>query len=88
MNAVEERLTLTLVQTAYEIEAAGEDDVQPDVAVRLLEGIAAALQALPDEDRAAVVELVRRRGREEADPGKASFLRSLPEDFGLLPDRA
>ena len=84
MNAVQERLTLALVQTAYEIETAGEDDVQPDMAVHLLEGIAAALQALPGQDRATVVEFVRRRGREETDLGKAGFLRSLPEDFGLL----
>ena len=87
MNALEEQLTLALVQTAYEIETAGEDDVQPDVAVHVLEGIAAALQALPDRDRAEVVEFVRRRGREETDPRKARFLRSLPEDFGLLAEQ-
>lgn len=46
MNAVGEQSTLALVRTAYEIETAGEVDVQPDVAMHVLEGIAAALQAL------------------------------------------
>jgi len=66
---------------------ANDDVVQPDEAVRQLEGIAAALQKLTDIEKRQFVKFVQQVAKKEAmegkDPERVEFLRQLPASLGI-----
>lgn len=68
------------------LEMSGDDVVDPDAAVRQLEGIAALLQELPSAERRQFLGFVKEqadRAARDEDRLLVEFLRKLPEALGL-----
>ena len=84
-------LARSVIETALFLELSGDDVVDPDSAVRALEGIAQELAGTGDAERLALREVLDELiGREQAGPGGSAprpevieFYRSFMENFGL-----
>jgi hypothetical protein len=81
------RLLMSIVLDALAfLELSGDDVVDPDAAVGLMESIAASLTALAPADRQEFLDFVEAQARDAAkrnDERVSRFLRSLPEALGL-----
>jgi hypothetical protein len=66
------------------LELSGEDVVDPDAAVAQLEAVAAQLQMLTDQERAAVVDELIAVGKAHSSPREQEFILDLPGSLGLL----
>jgi len=82
-----ERLMRALLDQAAFLELSGDDVIAPDAAVRQLEEIAAAMQSLLPEERAALLACSRRLADEErernGDAPRVHFLMSIGQRLGL-----
>lgn len=86
MNRVLMRAVLEALAFA---ELSGDDVIDPDAAVKLMEQIASTLKQLSPNDRAAFVAFTEELAREESAAGnkaRAEFLLQTPEALGLTID--
>jgi len=65
---LERVLAKTLVEMLIFIDLSDDDDIDPDVATKMLEPTAAVLKNIPDEQRHALVDLITQCAEEETDP--------------------
>jgi hypothetical protein len=72
-----------VLRTAAFLELCGDDVLDPDVAVKQLESIAAELQGLDSEARDELIELALREAEAAYDPAQRDFLLSFADAFGL-----
>ena len=76
-------LMRTVMDCLAFLELSGDDVIDPDAAVGMIEAVAFELQKLPEPRRAAFVALALHRAAEQDDPRSAEFFRRLPEAIGL-----
>jgi hypothetical protein len=83
-----EHLMRAIIQHAAFLELSGDDVVDPDAAVRELEGLAATLKRLSSSERNAFAEFTNRYADSEQKKGQTeeyvNFVRSFPEGIGLI----
>lgn len=67
------------------LETSGDDEVDPDSAVRCMEHIAASLLALEESDQIALRAHFEKIADDEQYLPNKTFIRSLPDKIGLAP---
>jgi hypothetical protein len=72
-----------ILRLAAFLELSSAPDVNPDVAVRQLEEIAALLQGLDQQERGALIAFTRTEAEGTVDPRYREFLLGFPESVGL-----
>ncbi|MCX4451214.1 hypothetical protein [Streptomyces sp. NBC_01789] len=77
-------LTEALVDMAWFIEDADDEQMDLDDAVKALESMAAVLKNLSDDQRRALRDVLGGMAEAEADPARRGFLETFPQDFGLV----
>ncbi|KIX79082.1 hypothetical protein SF23_02800 [Streptomyces sp. MBRL 10] len=77
-------LAEALVDVLRFVDGSGDEQMDQDDAVRVMEGVAHAVGALPDGQRQELVGLLGEMAGDETDPGRREFLEGFPEGFGLI----
>ncbi|GAA2425440.1 hypothetical protein [Streptomyces glaucus] len=77
-------LAEALVDLAWFVESADDEHMDPDDAVKALEGVAAVVDRLSDSQRAEFQQLIEAMTAAETDPGRREFLEEFPDGFGLV----
>jgi hypothetical protein len=81
-------LAEALVDVLWFVEGCEDEQMDPDDAVRVLEGAAHLMGQLSHEQRGELLDLLGTMAVEEADPRRREFLEDFPEGFGLVDDPA
>lgn len=71
-----------VVDHALFLATAGDEEVQPDVAVEQLEALSHATRSLPEEEKDALRRAVRARAERSSGDERAA-LEELPDNLGL-----
>ncbi|MYR41831.1 hypothetical protein GTW67_07300 [Streptomyces sp. SID5910] len=79
-------LAETLVDVLWFIEGSEDEQIDPDDAVKVLEGVAHRVTSLSDAQRHELAMLVGEMAAAETDPSRRQFLKQFPEGFGLVDD--
>ncbi|GGS55784.1 hypothetical protein GCM10010206_17100 [Streptomyces cinerochromogenes] len=74
------------VDVLWFIDGSEDEQMNPDDAVKVLEGVAHVVSTLPEEQRQELLELVGEMAAAETDPARREFLEEFPESFGLIDD--
>lgn len=77
-------LVKTIVAALMLLEDSGDDEINPDTAVRGMENIAHELLALTDDERAEFIYLVEELASAETDERYAAFTRRVPQMIGMV----
>ncbi|WP_443041171.1 hypothetical protein, partial [Streptomyces sp. B21-102] len=77
-------LTEALVDMAWFIDGADDDQMDLDDAVKALEGMAAVLKHLSSDQRRDLLDVLGGMAEAEANPARREFLEAFPQDFGLV----
>ncbi|MFB7175012.1 hypothetical protein ACFCYM_29915 [Streptomyces sp. NPDC056254] len=73
-----------LVDVAWFIDGADDEQMDPDDAVKALEGIGATLGRLSHDQRSELLGVLGAMAEAEGDAVRREFLSAFPGDFGLL----
>ncbi|MGW1320505.1 hypothetical protein [Streptomyces sp. NPDC002426] len=79
-------LAEALVDVLWFVEGSDDDQMDPDDAVKIMEGVAHLASELSSEQRNELIELLGTMAAAETDPARHEFLEGLPEGFGLHED--
>lgn len=79
-------LAEALVGVLWFIEGSDDEEMDPDNAVKVLEGIAHLFTQLSSDQRQELLDLLGAMAEEEPDPARREFLEGFPEGFGLVED--
>ncbi|WP_405722882.1 hypothetical protein [Streptomyces sp. NBC_00046] len=79
-------LAEALVDVLWFIEGSEDEQMDPDDAVKVLEGVAHLVSKLSSDQRNELIDLLRTMAEAESDPARREFLEGFPEGFGLLDD--
>ncbi|MFE9636553.1 hypothetical protein [Streptomyces sp. NPDC006463] len=79
-------LAAALVDVLWFIEGSEDEQMDPDDAVKVLEGVAHLVSKLSSEQRSELIGLLGTMAEAESDPARREFLKEFPESFGLLDD--
>ncbi|MFI2780806.1 hypothetical protein [Streptomyces sp. ALB3] len=79
-------LAEALVDVLWFIEGNDDEQMDPDDAVKVLEGVAHLVSKLSSDQRSELIDLLRTIAEAESDPARREFLEGVPEGFGLLDD--
>ncbi|MFE2499996.1 hypothetical protein ACFXKS_23455 [Streptomyces scopuliridis] len=79
-------LAEALVDVLWFIEGSEDEQVDPDDAVKVLEGVAHLVSKLSSDQRDELIDLLGTMAESEADPARREFLEGFPEGFGLIGD--
>ena len=82
-RALNRQLVLAIADLAVFLEFSEETAVDPDSAMRALEGLAATLQGMTSTEQATLAEALREAGGRYSDPKIAEFVAGLPAALGL-----
>lgn len=77
------KLVKIIANLAIFLEFTDEGQLDPDLAVEMMEQIAAELQSLNDDDRNDISKIFQDISREYTGD-KREFIKELPESFGLI----
>ncbi|MFD9127078.1 hypothetical protein [Kitasatospora sp. NPDC059571] len=77
-----------VVDTVRFLDTCGDDEVDPDVAVGLMESVAGVLQRLPADQLACLLRSLADLADAESDPQRRAFLESFPSACGLVDEEA
>lgn len=83
MTEPEKILAKALTELLIAIDLTDDDDIEPEVAMDLLEPVAALLQTTAADTRQAIVELIFRSAEEETDPDRRMTALDLPTALGI-----
>lgn len=75
-----------LVDAFLFLESAGDDEVDPDAAVRCMENMSATLLNSSQADQLALRECLERIADDDSDPTYADFVRAVSDAIGLARD--
>ncbi|WP_327170125.1 hypothetical protein OG471_00615 [Streptomyces sp. NBC_01336] len=78
-------LAAALVDVLWFIDSEDEQ-MDPDDAVKVLEGVAHLVIKLSSDQRSELIGLLGTMAIAESDPARREFLEGFPEGFGLLDD--
>jgi hypothetical protein len=73
-----------LVEVVWWLDTCDDDVVDPDLAVKILEGVAAGLLGLPDAHRARLLEVLTRLADADGDDDRRERLSVFPYAMGLV----
>ncbi|MFH9822992.1 hypothetical protein [Streptomyces bobili] len=79
-------LTGVLVDVMGWLESCGDEEVDPDSAVKVMESVGGALLRLPSGQRERLVQVLADLAAAEEDPARRDFLNSFPFAIGLVED--
>ncbi|MGF6883096.1 hypothetical protein ABIA39_002037 [Nocardia sp. GAS34] len=79
-------LTGPVVDVVRFLAECGDEEVDPDTAVKMLESVADVLQRLPGDQLDRFLTVLAELAEAESDPGRREFLRSFPVACGLIED--
>lgn len=79
-------LAEALVDVLWFIEGSEDEQLDPDDAVKVLEGVAHLASKLSGDQRSELIDLLRAMADAESDAARREFLEGFPEGFGLLDD--
>ncbi|WP_405828430.1 hypothetical protein [Streptomyces sp. NBC_00105] len=79
-------LAAALVDVLWFIEGSEDEQVDPDDAVKVLEGVAHLVSKLSSDQRSELIDLLGTMTEAESDPARREFLEGFPEGFRLLDD--
>ncbi|MGW3176953.1 hypothetical protein [Streptomyces sp. NPDC001153] len=79
-------LAEALVDVLWFIEGCEDEQMDPDDAVKVLEGVAYVVSKLSHDQQAEFLDLLETMAREEDDPSRRAFLEEFPDGFGLVED--
>ncbi|WP_186785327.1 hypothetical protein [Streptomyces misionensis] len=77
-------LAEALVDVLWFVEGCEDEQMDPDDAVKVLEGVAALVSHLSVDQRSEFMDLLASMASEEKDPSRREFLLSFSEGFGLV----
>ncbi|MEU2232250.1 hypothetical protein [Streptomyces vietnamensis] len=77
-------LAEALVDVLWFIEGCEDEQMDPDDAVKVLEGVAHTVSTLPTDQQQELIELVGEMAASETNPARREFLAGFPEGFGLI----
>ncbi|MDX3539203.1 hypothetical protein PV721_33750 [Streptomyces sp. MB09-01] len=75
-----------LVGVLWFIEGSEDEQMDPDDAVKVLEGVADLFSQLSADQRQELIDLVRATAEAEPDLARREFLEGFPGGFGLVED--
>ncbi|MFE4517542.1 hypothetical protein ACFRMQ_25485 [Kitasatospora sp. NPDC056783] len=79
-------LAEALVDVLWFIEGSEDEQMDPDDAVKVLEGVAHLVSQLSSGQRGELIGLLGTMAEAESDPARREFLEGFPEGFGLVDD--
>lgn len=79
-------LAEALVDVLWFIEGSEDEQMDPDDAVKVLEGFAHLVSKLSSDQRGELIDLLGTMAEAESDTARREFLEGFPEGFGLLDD--
>ncbi|MFF4903149.1 hypothetical protein [Streptomyces sp. NPDC001068] len=79
-------LAEALVDVLWFIEGCEDEQMDPDDAVKVLEGVAHVVSKLSREQQNEFLDLLGAMAVEEADPSRRAFLEQFPDGFGVIED--
>ncbi|PWS50291.1 hypothetical protein DLE01_19115 [Streptomyces sp. FT05W] len=79
-------LAEALVDVLWFVEGCTDEQMDPDDAVKVLEGAAHLVTQLSSDQRSEFIDLLGSMAAEEADPSRREFLEGFPDGFGLVED--
>ncbi|MEU2680278.1 hypothetical protein ABZ638_25675 [Streptomyces sp. NPDC007107] len=77
-------LAEALVDVLWFVEGCEDEQMDPDDAVKVLEGVAHVVSKLSREQQGEFLGLLTTMAREEPDPSRRAFLEEFPDGFGLV----
>ncbi|MFI6093043.1 hypothetical protein [Streptomyces sp. NPDC051218] len=77
-------LAEALVDVLWFIEGCEDEQMDPDDAVKVLEGVATVVSQLSSDQRSEFMDLLGSMAAEETDPSRRELLEGFPEGFGLV----
>ncbi|MFE4546992.1 hypothetical protein [Streptomyces sp. NPDC056785] len=75
-----------LVDVVWWLESCGDEEVDPDSAVKMMEGVGGELLRLPSAQREGLLQVLRDLAEAEQDPARRDFLKAFPFATGLVED--
>lgn len=79
-------LAEALVDVLRFIESCDDEQMDPDDAVKVLEGVGHLVGKLSSSQRSEFIDLLGTMAEAESDPARRAFLEGFSEGFGLLDD--
>lgn len=76
-----------VVDVMWFLDTCGDDEVDPDSAVKMMESVGWVLQNLPSQQRDRFLQVLADLARAESDPGRKQYLESFPFASGLVEDQ-
>jgi hypothetical protein len=73
-----------LVDLTWFIDGADEECMDQDDAVKALEGVAAVVDRMSEDQRGGFQRVIESMAEAEPDPVRREFLETFPDDFGLV----
>lgn len=76
-------LAEALVDVLWFVEGSEDEQMDPDDAVKVMEGVARLVSKLSSEQRNELIDLLGTMADAESDPARREFLEGFSEGFGL-----
>lgn len=76
-----------LVDVVWWLESCGDEEVDPDSAVKMMESVGGELLRLPSPQRDRLVQVLADLAEAEQEPARREFLKSFPFAIGLVEDQ-
>ncbi|WP_433518748.1 hypothetical protein ACQP2T_26555 [Nonomuraea sp. CA-143628] len=76
-----------VVDVVWFLEGCGDDEVDPDSAVKMMESVGWVLLQLPADQRGRFLQVLTDLAEAEPNSGRREFLESFPFAVGLVEDR-
>ncbi|MFJ6832943.1 hypothetical protein [Streptomyces sp. NPDC091209] len=80
-------LTGLLVDVVWWLETCGDEEVDPDSAVKMMEGVGGALLQLSSDQRQKLLQVVADLAEAEQNPARREFLESFPFSIGMIEEQ-
>ncbi|GAB2870254.1 hypothetical protein GCM10027074_42320 [Streptomyces deserti] len=87
MDPLVPALTGLLVDVVWWLESCGDEDVDPDSAVKMMESVGWVLLRLPSGQRERLLQVLTDLAAAEQDPARRKFLESFPFAIGTVEDQ-
>ncbi|MGW0633675.1 hypothetical protein [Streptomyces sp. NPDC002758] len=88
MDPLVPALTGLLVDVVWFLDGCGDEEVDPDSAVKMMESVGWVLLQLPSDQRERLLQVLADLAEAEQDPARREFLESFPFAIGMVEDQA
>ncbi|MFF7736306.1 hypothetical protein [Streptomyces sp. NPDC007984] len=85
-NPLVPALANLLVDVVWWLESCGDEEVDPDSAVKMMESVGGVLLRLPSDQRQQLLRVLGELAEAEQDPARREFLESFPLSIGMVED--